>query len=258
MQNKAWIPIHNRLSSETTYTDFNQKLRSDCAPSVVDRHHFDVRPKITMPTTTPNLDALRQLSGNIQAYSPPDPHSQFLKEEALRFLTIGGTLAGTFQNSEAPDIAARTISHILMRSALENFFRAIYIFEDSAQSQTRYEQLVDGFKRDYAKLHNDLPSAKQNAIESPQSGWNQLQRAPDANSLLAQTRNNNSERYDFLYFTYRIASFDTHGTTLKCFFDSAFSKDCDFPFLEMHKVLELIADYYVCHLKPLVSASDTD
>ena len=69
-------------------------------------------PKSHMPIETPNLDALKQLSGSIQAYSPADSPTQFLKEEALRFLTIGGTLAGTYANSSAPDIAERTISHI--------------------------------------------------------------------------------------------------------------------------------------------------
>ena len=205
-----------------------------------------------MSSLYPKFDELASTRAEILALSPATPHECFLKEEVLRFISIGGTVAQTFPNV-ATSIDERILSHIMLRSAIENFFKVIYVFDDPSQTTTRFDQILNGFRSDYSKLFNDLDPTFQAQIESSVAGWNALPRAPDLKSMLAQVRNTFGTRLDYLYFIYRIGSFDTHGNSLNAMFEAVFLKKCNFPFLQIAPVIELIADQYLCTLSPLLS-----
>jgi hypothetical protein len=204
-----------------------------------------------MSTLHPKFDELASKRADILALSPATPHECFLKEEVLRFISIGGTVAQTFPNV-ATCIDERIISHIMLRSAIENFFKIIYVFDDSSQTTARFDKILDGFRNDYSKLYNDIAPTFQAQIETSGSGWNTLPKPPDLKSMLAQVRNTFGTRLDYLYFIYRIGSFDTHGNSLNAMFETVFSKKCNFPFLQIAPVIELIADQYLCTLAPLL------
>ena len=53
------------------------------------------------------------------------------------------------------------------------------------------------------------------------------------------------DRLDYLYFAYRITSFDVHGKTLKSLFTSTFNQDCNFPVMRVRQAINLIADSYL-------------
>jgi len=104
---------------------------------------------------------------------------------------------------------------------------------------------MNGFKKEYSKLYSDRDFPSKSEIEKSDPSWSSLQKPRDVNSLLVAVKNVYGDRLDYLYFTYRITSFDTHGKTLKSLFSSAFQKDCNFPVLKIKKVIELVANTYL-------------
>lgn len=205
----------------------------------------------SMSTLHPRFGELVSKRAEIIALSPITPHECFLKEEALRFISVGGTVAQTFPNV-ATCIDERIISHIMLRSVIENFFKIIYVFDDPSQAMVRFDKILDGFRNEYSKFFNDIEPKFQAQIEMSGSGWNKLPKPPDVKSMLAQVKNTFGARLDYLYFIYRIGSFDTHGNSLNAMFETVFSKKCNFPFLQIAPVIELIADQYLCTLAPLL------
>ena len=193
---------------------------------------------------------LKNLATEIQNLAPITDHDKFFKEEALRFISIGGTIEASFPNVDT-SIDERIISHILIRSVIENFFKIVYIFEDSedsedcAQSAVRFDALLNGFKKDYTKLLNEPDLPMKDKLEPADSAWANLPSPMDLRSMMTQIRNEQGTKLDYIYFIYRISSFDTHGNSLKSLFDASFNKQCNFPFLKIDPVLKLIADQYL-------------
>src|SRR5699024_941450 len=100
-----------------------------------------------------------------------------------------------------------------------------------------------------------LPHKQQ--LKSPDSGWAKLPKAKDVNSMLAQVKNDHGDRLNYLYFTYRIASFDTHGKNLGTIGRSVFGKTENFPVLELNVAFELVANQYLFVLQTLRAAGET-
>jgi hypothetical protein len=73
------------------------------------------------------------------------------------------------------------------------------------------EELKNSFKKDYHKLLNEPRLPRKNELEPADPSWANLPRGLDVNSMLAQVKNDYGHRLNYLYFVYRIASFDTHG-----------------------------------------------
>ena len=195
-------------------------------------------------TMSQEFDTLKNLAAEIQNLAPIADHDKFFKEEALRFISIGGTIEASFPNVDT-SIDERIISHILVRSVIENFFKIVYIFEDSAQSAVRFDALLNGFKKDYTKLLNEPDLPMKDKLEPADSAWATLPSPMDLRSMMSQIRNEQGTKLDYIYFIYRISSFDTHGNSLKSLFDASFNKQCNFPFLKIDPVLKLIADQYL-------------
>ncbi len=143
------------------------------------------------------------------------------------------------------------MTHILSRSLLENYFWIIYLFDDPAKTSDRYEELKNSFKRDYRKLLNEPLLPRKNELEPADSSWASLPKAPVVNSMLAQVRNDYGERLNYIYFVYRITSFDTHGKSLGTIFEDVFGKKCNFPVLKIKHVFELVANQYLVVLSDL-------
>lgn len=177
----------------------------------------------------------------------------FLGQEILRFNSIAGTLIDSFKLDSNASIDERYITHPLIRSLLENYFKIIYIFDDIELEGERFEKAVNGFKIDYRKLINDL---KQEAWEdfmqnygaslpSPSDDWKALPKLNNINDILVELENDAGDKLQYLYPTYRITSFDVHGNSLNIFFDKAFNTPCNFPILDIRKVINLIASSYI-------------
>lgn len=191
-----------------------------------------------------NISVLQQLSGMTGA-------DAFFAQEALRFYSIAGTLKGSFTLDEKAKTEERNMTHILFRSLLENYFRVLYIFDDPTQIQSRYSSVVDGFKREYGKLINEPLLPMKNQLEPAGPAWATLPRALDMNSMLAQVKNDYGDRLSYLYFVYRIASFDTHGNNMKAIAEDAFGKPCNFPVLKLEYVIDLVANQYLIVLEKI-------
>lgn len=185
----------------------------------------------------------------------------FFAQEALRFYSVAGTLLEVdgFKLDETATNDERYITHILSRSLLENYFTIIYLFDDPAQTATRYDALQNSFKEDYRKLMSDLNGAAwqtfmqsyQAQLEPANPAWNKLPGLPDVNTMLTGLRNDYGDRLNYLYPIYRITSFDTHGKSLGTIFEAVFGKTCNFPVLKIGRAIELMANQYLIVLNDL-------
>ena len=63
--------------------------------------------------------------------------------------------------------------------------------------------------------------------------------------MLMTVRNDYGDRLNYLYFLYRITSFDTHGKSMRSLFVAAFGKECKFPYLKVEEAINLIANEYM-------------
>jgi hypothetical protein len=187
------------------------------------------------------FDALKNKIAAILAFKPTKPRDAFFTQETLRFHSIAGSIEQNFLNTKV-SIDERILTHILVRSLIENYFKLLYIFDDPTQSQARFDECVNGFKREYSKMYNDPFLPHKNQLEPPDPAWSSLKKPMDLNSMLAALNINGT----YIYFVYRVSSFDTHGNSLEALFDASFSKKpCNFPVLDLGRVIELMATDYL-------------
>ncbi|MCF6691662.1 hypothetical protein [Raoultella terrigena] len=179
--------------------------------------------------------------------------NSFYAQEVLRFYSIAGTLSNQFDLNNLSSVEERYISHILSRSLLENYFWILYIFDDKNEKIIRYESLLDSFRKDYYKLMNEPMINNQSGLEPADPSWSSISRGLDVNSMLAQIKNDYGDRLNYLYFTYRISSFDTHGKNLSTVLESVFGKRVNFPYLKLEYAFELISNQYLIILGELRS-----
>ena len=202
-----------------------------------------------------------QLKSELDTYrtlSSRDDHVGFFGQEVLRFYSIAGTLKGfeNFRLDENSGNEERYFTHILTRSLLENFFWILYLFNEPSKSSDRYDKLLNSFKRDYAKLLNENHLPYKDRLEPADPSWSNLPRGLDLNSMLVRVRNDYGDRLSYLYFVYRITSFDTHGKSLGTIFQKVFGKTCNFPVLKIGYTIELIANEYLVVLRDLRNRSE--
>lgn len=185
----------------------------------------------------------------------------FFAQEVLRFHSIAGTLleSGCFVLDENLSNDERYLTHILLRSLLENYFTIMYLFDDPDETSSRYEELQNSFKEDYRKLMNDLSAPSwqsfmqkhQANLEPVNPAWTKARGIPNVNDMLMKLRNDYGDRLSYLYPVYRISSFDTHGRSLGTIFEAVFGKTCYFPVLKIKHAFELMANQYLVVLGDL-------
>lgn len=206
----------------------------------------------------PNTDYFKLL--NKELFSAEELSKQkkakgFLGQEILRFHTIAGTLIDSDMTLDKnATVTERHITHPLIRTLLENFFKILYIFNDSELESDRFEKAVNGFKEEYRKLFNDLSQEAwekkfmkeyRDAFQPAKEEWKDLPKLINTNDILVHLKNNHGDSLQFLYVLYRITSFDIHGNSLKIFFDETFDTQCNFPIIDIKYALNLIASTYV-------------
>src|ERR1700722_9540777 len=144
---------------------------------------------------------------NFKAYLPRHARDAFFIQEVLRFHSVAGTMEQSFQNIMT-SIDERTMSHIWLRSLIENYFKLLYVHDDPTQIQVRFDECVRGFQIEYSKLYNDPWVPHKNQLEPADPAWKTLRRPMDLNSMVAAVMNVHGNRLSYLYFVYRISSFD--------------------------------------------------
>lgn len=174
---------------------------------------------------------------------------KFAIGEFKRFRSVSGTILASFPDIHI-SIDQRTISHILIRSLLENYFWLLYIFDEDNKSSwdTKYQEYSNGFKREYEKFYNDQKTKilpQRNSLEPADPSWASLPKSKSVDAMLASLRNDHGHRLDYLYFLYRLSSFDTHGKSLPAVFESVFGKQANFSFLKPDELFNLIANEYL-------------
>jgi len=191
------------------------------------------------------FDAFKALYPSASQATFPEDYKNFAIEEFRRFHSIGGTILESILPLEQK-VGERLYSHILLRSIFENYFWLIYIFDGQNEivCRDRFNEYMNGFKNEYYKLHNEAALPHKDQLVLPDAAWRTL-RAPDVRSLLTRLTTIRGEKLDYLYFVYRITSFDTHGKTMKVLFNNAFKQDCNFPVMKVKEAINLIADSYV-------------
>ena len=199
----------------------------------------------------PSFDSLKNELPVFKVIATKSGINGFFGQEVLRFYSIAGTILSTFDTSKEVDINQRYITHILIRSLLENYFWILYLFDKEDEKNNRYSQLINSFKRDYAKLMNEELLTCKEKLEQPDAEWSQILKGLDVRSMLTQVKNDFDDNLGYLYFAYRITSFDTHGKNLKNITDETFDKDVQFPVLDISRVCALIATEYLDLLKKL-------
>lgn len=181
----------------------------------------------------------------------------FFGQEVLRFHSIAGTLLENFNCGKNADINARYITHILARSLIENYVWLIYIFDNLSQKNYRYQNMINSFKCDYYKLLNEPLLPNKGQLEPANSAWSSLPQAMDISSMMAQIINDYGDRLNYLYFIYRITSFDTHGKNLENIVHETFGKTTvHFPILDLEYAFDLMANQYLVTLQQLRDASE--
>lgn len=204
---------------------------------------------------TNNFELLKQQAPTFEKISGSTGEIGFFAQEALRFHSIAGTLCETFPLDNS-SIEERQITHILARSLLENYFWLIYIFDDKSQRSARYDQKLNGFKREYSKFIADPLIPQNHKLEPADPSWSAVPKPMDVNSMLAQVKNDHGDRLNYLYFVYRVASFDTHGNSMSVLFRQAFGKECNFSVLNLPYGFDLIANQYLVILQKLTAAGE--
>lgn len=206
-----------------------------------------------MPT---EFEQLKAELPTIKSLSNTGGANGFFAQEVLRFHSIAGTLLENgFALDETSTVDERYLTHVLSRSLLENYFTIIYLFDDPTETSNRYEALKNSFKEDYRKLLNEPLLPRKNELEPADPTWRNLAGLPNVNDMLTQVRNVHGDRLNYLYFVYRIASFDTHGKSLGTIFEAVFGKTCNFPVLKIKYAFELIANQYLVVLNDLRKSS---
>ncbi|TDE43032.1 hypothetical protein [Vibrio alginolyticus] len=180
----------------------------------------------------------------------------FYAQEVLRFYSIAGTLLENFDLDDTASVDQRYLSHILSRSLLENYFWILYLYDDPSKKNSRYDSLIDSFKKDYFKLMNEPMLNHKNDFEPADPAWKTITKDLDINSMLAQVKNDYGDRLSYIYFVYRISSFDTHGKSLSTIFQSVFGKQANFPILKLKYAFDLIANQYLVVLKELKDSGE--
>ena len=119
-----------------------------------------------------HFDQLHKEIASIKAHTGRDALDEYIIQEFLRFHSLGGSIIATFQQA-GTNVDQRIISHVLIRSLIENFFKILYIKHDPSQSQLRFELCVNGFKQQYLKLYNDLglDPIIQGQLQTPDPTW---------------------------------------------------------------------------------------
>lgn len=193
-----------------------------------------------------NFDLFEKEIASIQTHKTTIDCEKFALNEFLRFYSIAGSILENFKDVET-NIDQRIFTHILLRSLLENYFWILYIFYDGSQSDwtTRFTPYLERFQNDYWKLYGEPNLPNKHTMEAPDPSWATRKPLLDINSVLAQLRNDHGNRLDYLYFLYRITSFDTHGRSLQSLFESSFGKTCNFPYLKIENAIDLIANEYL-------------
>lgn len=205
----------------------------------------------------PHYDDLALEKSTLLSLSAGVGANAFFAQEALRFLSMSGTLKNiNFTLDKNALVDERHITHTISRSLLENYFWTLYIFDDNNEKNNRYEELIDSFKREYIKLINDPMLPLRNQLEAADPSWQAIPRGLNVSSMLAQVKNDHGDRLDYLYFIYRISSFDTHGKNLGTIGRSTFGKTVNFPVLEINVVFELIANQYLVILQKLRASGE--
>lgn len=211
--------------------------------------------KKEVQTMTSHFDQLASELETFKKLSQNGGVNGFLGQEVLRFHSIAGTLltVENFTLDETASVDERYITHILSRSLLENYFWIIYLFDNPTESNSRYDELKNAFKRDYSKLMNENQLPHKSLLEPADSTWSSLPRSSslDVSSMLAQIKNDHGDRLNYLYFVYRIASFDTHGKNMGTVLEAVFNKKCNFPVLKIKYAFDLMANQYLVVLGDL-------
>ncbi|QUN05099.1 hypothetical protein KDN34_12865 [Shewanella yunxiaonensis] len=202
------------------------------------------------------FDQLKSNLEELKLLSAKDGAIGFFSQEALRFHSVAGTILSSFKADTSASVDERYITHILSRSLMENYFWLLYIFDDAAKRDSRYQELINSFKRDYNKLLNEPLLPHKDKLEPSQTAWASAPKAMDVNSMLAQLTNNYGDRLSYLYFIYRVTSFDTHGKNLNNILQTAFGKTANFPILDIGKAFELVANQYLVTLAALKAANE--
>jgi hypothetical protein len=180
----------------------------------------------------------------IQGHNPINEHDRFFIQEVIRFHSIAGTINTSFNKTET-NIDGRIMSHILIRPLIENYFRILYIYDNDSESECKFNKLLNGFKKEYIKLYNEPELPDKDKMNTPDDSWRILASPLDLKSMLATLRNTDNVRLSFIYFIYRVSSFDTHGNSLEVFFNAAFNTSCNFSCLDIEKVINLISNEYL-------------
>ncbi|WP_018402892.1 hypothetical protein [Marinobacter gelidimuriae] len=206
---------------------------------------------------TNHFESLEKKLPELKAVASELGPNAFYAQEAIRFRSMVGTLkAITFKLDTSAEVDERHITHVLSRSLLENYFWLLYIFDDDNKKGDRYGELINSFKKDYLKLTNEPMLPHKDKLETADASWATLPNALNVNSMLAQVKNDRGERLDYLYFIYRITSFDTHGKNLATIGQSTFGKIANFPILDLKAVFDLIANHYLVIFEKLRNAGE--
>lgn len=203
--------------------------------------------------TMNHFEELKKKLPEIQSISTDTGVNVFYAQEVLRFHSIAGTLLENFDLEDSTSIDQRYFTHILSRSLIENYFWILYLFDDPLQKESRYDSLISSFKKEYLKLTNEPMLPYKDKLEPADSAWSSIPRGLDVNSMLAQLRNDYGGRLSYIYFIYRISSFDIHGKNLNTIFQSVFGKQANFPILKLKYAYDLIANQYLVILQELRS-----
>jgi hypothetical protein len=197
-----------------------------------------------------HFNALKQQLPVLNGLSGRPREVGYFAQEALRFCSIAGTLkeSDLLKNASADE---RHLSHILGRSLLEGFFWLIYIFDDPTHRSARFDEKLQAFKRDYGKFWNERLVPGKSQMQQPDASWAALPKPKDVCSMLSQVKNDHGDRLSYLYFVYRVASFDTHGNSMDSLFQAVFGTSCSFSVLNLDRVFDLIANEYLAILQEL-------
>ena len=194
-----------------------------------------------------SFDVFKGCIGSLASKDFQCPIDRFAQQEMLRFHSIGEFILQKYPDPCNPH-NQRNITHPLLRTLLEGWIWVSYIFwkEEDNGRKNRFDEFLNGFKINFHKLIDDphLPCKDKLPIIQNNENWKKLKAPKNVRALLADMKNDFGTGLDYLYFAYRVTSFDTHAKASEALFVEVFGKDSSFTFINSDKIINLIANHY--------------
>ncbi|MDR2580519.1 MAG: hypothetical protein LBC85_05945 [Fibromonadaceae bacterium] len=184
-----------------------------------------------------------------------DPARKYLLEEMLIFHSSSQSIKESDPKANQHHIEYRNTCYPIIRRLFESFWRIYYIFDDDKEILNRWNNYTRQVKIEYSKMWRDIkeqdrkfggfnPLLKNLPVEMLPSTEKDDPIFGSIRNVMDKCLNVHGDKLSYLYFSYRILSFYTHGNINKAILDEISPNNNNFAIIKIHEILCMMANYY--------------